>query len=410
LKKSILIIGALSLSLSVFSQQLSHETLVINIEVPVRVFKGNTFVENLTIDDFEVYEDGKVQKVEAVYLIKKTVIEKKEEKRKFAPETARNFYLIFEVTEFDSKITDAMGYFIQNILIPGDNLVIVTPMKTYRMRSDAFQLLSKEQLVKQLERILRRDALTGSSEYRSAVEDLASLARAMSAAISGPGVERMNSVTDRYSGSEFMDRPIDSLLPMYAANLEKLENIRSVDQKKLLDFAKFLKENEGQKYIFLFYQREFIPQIEPRILAQYLSLYEGDPNILHTVSDLLEFKKREISFDLNQVKQAYADASTSIHFLFFSRLPEPIPGVSMKEHSEDIFGAFMEMAKATGGFADSSANPVYLFQKAGEASENYYLLYYSPPDYKKDGKFRKIEVKIKNSNYRITNRAGYFSN
>ena len=112
------------MSLSVFSQQLFHESLVINIEVPVRVFKGNTFVENLTSDDFEVYEDGKLQKIEAVYLIKKTIIEREEEQRKFVPETARNFYLIFEVAEFDSKIVDAMDYFIQNILIPGDNLVL----------------------------------------------------------------------------------------------------------------------------------------------------------------------------------------------------------------------------------------------------------------------------------------------
>ena len=237
MKKFIFLIGGFSLSLSVFSQQLFHESLVINIEVPVRVFKGNTFVENLTSDDFEVYEDGKLQKIEAVYLIKKTIIERKEEQRKFVPETARNFYLIFEVMEFDSKIVDAMDYFIQNILIPGDNLVIVTSLKTYRMRSETLQVIFKKQLANQLEGILRRDALVGSSEYKNAVEDLASLSRVMSAAISGLGNERMSVVTDDISGLQYVDRSLVSLLPIYMVTLEKLENIRSVDQQKLLEFS-----------------------------------------------------------------------------------------------------------------------------------------------------------------------------
>jgi len=67
----------------------------VNIEVPVRVFKGDTFVEDLSIDDFEVFEDGVPQKIEAVYLIKKRNVERSEEKRRFRPETHRNFYLFF---------------------------------------------------------------------------------------------------------------------------------------------------------------------------------------------------------------------------------------------------------------------------------------------------------------------------
>jgi len=44
-----------------------------------------------------------------------------------------------------------------------------------------------------------------------------------------------------------------------------------------------------------------------------------------------------------------------------------------------------------------------------EASENYYLIYYKPKDYKSDGKFKKIKVKIKGKNYRVLHRAGYIA-
>jgi hypothetical protein len=49
------------------------------------------------------------------------------------------------------------------------------------------------------------------------------------------------------------------------------------------------------------------------------------------------------------------------------------------------------------------------FRKAAAAVENYYLIYYSPKNYIQDGKFRKIEVKVKNRKYRVTHRAGYFT-
>ncbi len=84
-------------------------------------------------------------------------------------------------------------------------------------------------------------------------------------------------------------------------------------------------------------------------------------------------------------------------------------GIKMEDNYAEIFSAFSEMAKATGGLIQSSANAAFAFQKAVDASENYYLLYYSPASYKKDGKFKEIRVQVKNKNYRITHRAGYFA-
>ena len=58
MKKVFLSAAVLIMSIAVFSQQITQESLVINIEVPVRVYKGNTFVDNLTIDDFEILDEG----------------------------------------------------------------------------------------------------------------------------------------------------------------------------------------------------------------------------------------------------------------------------------------------------------------------------------------------------------------
>lgn len=70
-------------------RQFQHSTGVVNIEVPVRVFDGDRFVENLTIDDFDVLEDGKPQRIVGLYLIKKTDIRKETAPKALEPVPAQ---------------------------------------------------------------------------------------------------------------------------------------------------------------------------------------------------------------------------------------------------------------------------------------------------------------------------------
>ena len=70
-RKIILSTILLCTALLLFAQEIQHESIVVNIEVQTRVFRGNTFIDNLTKDDFLLYEDGVLQEIDAVYLIKK---------------------------------------------------------------------------------------------------------------------------------------------------------------------------------------------------------------------------------------------------------------------------------------------------------------------------------------------------
>jgi len=48
--------------------------------------------------------------------------------------------------------------------------------------------------------------------------------------------------------------------------LSKLEGLRRVDERGLLNFAGVLKSLPGQKYVYMFYQKESIPQYNPKAL------------------------------------------------------------------------------------------------------------------------------------------------
>lgn len=415
-KRIIFMISSLFLCMTLLPQEISHETIVVNIEVPVRVFKGDKFIDDLTIDDFEVYEDGKIQRIVALYLVKKAIVERKDEQlqQKFSPETKRHFYLFFEVTEYTPKLGDAVEYFIQNVLLTGDSLSVVTPMKQYWMKSETLEKLPKEEVANQLKKILRKDVIMGNAEYKNAINELMGLTKFIAVTISG-GFTSDNQASTMDStmayGAIYEGMELDAQLSLYSQLVYKLEHIRTAEQDKFLDFAKYLKDVDGQKYVFMFYQKEYLPVVDPKILNTYMWNYQDRPDIVQNLTSLFASNVRDISIDVDKVKKAYADASTSIHFLFVTNPhPEQTAGVQMTEHSEDIFAPFMAMAKATGGIAESSANPESLFQQAVEASENYYLLYYSPSNYKRDGKFKNIEVKVRGKNFRVIHRAGYFAN
>jgi VWFA-related protein len=394
------------------AQDIQHVRTAVNIEVPVRVFKGDLFVDNLTIADFEIYEDGRLQNLDAVYLVRKTLIERREETTPLNPDTNRHFYLFFEMSEYDARLRDALEYFVAEVLLPGDELFVVTPMKTYRMKSELLMAAGREKVFEQLLGLLKRDILIGNSEYRDVLDDLKSLALTMAGAV---GLTATNAVSpmaaDMFDAGAVFDvsTSVEEQLQTYTTLLSRLETMRQVDQAQISAFAERLRGQSGRKEIFLFYQREFIPKLDDMILTAYQSVYNERPDIVQTVTGLFEFFKRESTLDVDGIRKAYADSGAAIHFLYLTRPAPKVPGVVMEEQSEDIFAPFREMSLATGGYMASTANLGTAMRSAVSAAENYYLLYYTPRDYVADGRFHTLEVKLKAGGARISHRLGYIA-
>ena len=383
-----LLIGAIFFFILVFfkihsqTQDLQHQASAINVEVQVRVFQGDKFIDNLSLKDFEVYEDGVLQKVEAVYLVNKNNIKREESgilkeqaRQLFSPQVSRHFVLMFEVLDHMPQLNEAIDYFFQEIISPDDTLQIVTPVKTYNFKKEALIRMPKEKIADQLKSKLRKDIVKGSQEYRSAMRSL----------------ERLFSF-----GVE-----ADLRRSMYMEQARILKDLRTFNEERMEQLANFLKQQPGQKQLFLFYQSEQIPLLR----------------------DLEDFEKLELTedvyFDLDKVKQLFSDSSISAHFLYVTlknardwlSTPESMEPLRVYffDQSNEIFNAFREIAKTTGGIVDTSKNPGFLFKKAADASENYYLLYYTPKNYQADGTFKKIEIKIKGGKYNITHREGYIA-
>jgi VWFA-related protein len=383
MKKLILFIAFNILAIIIVAQEIQHETIAINIEVPVRVYKGGKFIDNLTIDDFEVYEDGKLQKIEAVYLIKKTNIERedvkidKETARKiFSPQLSRQFILIFEIRDFLPKVEEAIWYFFEKVIIPGDKLIVATPMRTYNFKEDSWEVVSKTEIASQLIEKLRRDALVRPLDW-----------------------------SDLKDYTEDAEGILTGIKEAYMSQ-------RYIEEKRLIDIAEYLKKLPGQKNVFLFFQQELIDFSMPTPVSSITGIWAG-LDYLNYMSMIASYN----SISPKRIKRAFSDSSILFHFLYlkdesyFKNIEFEGPGSILDKFSTSIgiFDTFSELSKATGGITQTTVNAVASFKTAVDATENYYLVYYAPKNYKSNGEFRNIKIKITNKNYRVIHRAGYIA-
>ncbi len=358
--------------------QQRHESIVVNIEVPVRVLKKDAFVEGLTLADFEVFEDGVSQPVEAVYVIKdKQVV--REERAPGAtpprPRSARSYVLFMDLKEYMPKIGDALDYFFGEVLGLEDSLFVVTPVKTYRFRSEHLARVPRQEAANRLKAILKTDILAGSSAYRKLMRDFFSL-------------------EDEDFPAELADVKEGLLFDLAM----QIRNLTEITEARVTGFAEALKSSEGEKHVFLIYQKDVLPD--------------------HAFDDDRQAELfKGVSFDVEAITRLFSDAQITVHCLYITKTPEfaarpmlqsrSVAGSKLAELSSDVYASFSQIATASGGLVERTTNPSFALRQAAEASGNYYLIYYRPASYRADGRFQKIEVRVKGEGYKVVHRLGY---
>jgi len=389
-----------------FAQAVQHEAIVANISVSLRVFDGDRFVEDLTLNDLELYEDGKPQKIQGLYLTRQSVIERSQAGRDFSPNTARRFYFMFQITDFNPQITEAIDHFFTHVYQPEDQVVIMTPIKNYVLSQEALEVKTRDAIIQDIRNALRRDTSVGVSEFNSLVRDLKRIVHSLTAI----GTSSERTMYNLESSDSTSSSSLEYLLPRYHDTLQHLEELRLVEEGRFIRFAAQLKKLDEQKIVFFFYQREFRPEIEAGALDRLLTFTQSDHSVQAQLRELFYFYHREVNLSGTKLCQAFSDASIVFNLIYMNRQQENIAGIYMREQSEDVFKVFSQVAASSGGIVDTSQNPAAAFANASSLTDRSYLLYYSPEAYVRDGGFRNIVVKVKDRDYRVLHRQGYYAN
>jgi VWFA-related protein len=355
-----------------------HESVVVNIGVPVRVLKKDAFVDGLTLADFEVYENGVRQPIEAVYLIKNKEVLREERTPGAAaprPRNVRNYVLSIDLKEYLPKVGDALDFFFTDVLGPKDSLFVVTPVKTYKFRSEYLARVPRPQVADRLKGILKTDIQLGNSPYRRLMQDFYQL-----------------------EAEDFPPEQADVKETMLFDLAMQIRDLTQIKEGQVMRFADTLKSLEGDKHVFLIFQKEVLPE--------------------HEFSDGRQAELvKTVDFDVDKIKRYFSDASITVHCLFITKTPSvaldpmgqnrTIRAYRLQDLTADLYASFKEMAAATGGLVESTTNPDFALRRAAEVSSNYYLLYYRPLDYRADGRFQRIEVRVKGEGLKVIHRLGY---
>jgi VWFA-related protein len=365
------------------------------VDVRARVMASGRFVGELTLDDFEVLEDGRPQAVRSLAQVRAGQVVRAEGADRPTLRLDRSYTLLFQAVDWDPKLTEVVQHLFGSVLKPGDTMTLVTPTKPYTLQKDALALRTRAELAQGMEEVLRKDILRGGGEYRDLIRDLRRLIRAISSETSTFGEDMESDITTDSTSGLGLETQID--------------RYRLIDETKLVAFADSLKRVPGQKTVVMFYQREYRPEISSGTMSRLMTLYQANPDILGNLMDLFQFYTREKRFDADRVKKAFADAGIDFHFIFMEKKSQRVFGATMREQSEDVYPGFVEIAAATGGTSASSANPAAAFMQAMAAAGDFYLLSYLAEGYVPDGRFRTVEVRVKRGSLQVASGLGYYA-
>jgi len=365
------------------------------VEIPVRVYNDGGFVDSLTEDDFIVNENGEQQKIEAVYLVDRNRIKKTVGKQDINPTVSRNFILVFQAREYTSKIGDALEYFFNNVLLPGDQLTLMTPLRPYGFSRAVLATAGKKELIAKADTVLKRDIAIAATNYFIILDDMKDTIVKM-----GGG----NIVKDQNCILGVTGNDVKTYLSKYRQHLENLEKLQPLTEPLLLKFANALKTQKGRNLIYLFYRQEYRPIPNRNVLDTM-----GQAACLNFDKvELFESERIKESIDTGKVINAFSDASTTVHFLFITEKTGQNSEIPMKNHSEDMYNTLSKIARETNGIVESSAAPLAALKKAVENSKNYYLVCYKKNQPHTPGEFKKIEVRLKQGNYKILHSIGRY--
>jgi hypothetical protein len=371
------------------------------VPVVVRVFEGNRFVPDLSLKDFAIEESDLPVSAEALFLVRKSTIERREGRADVQPDLSRRIVLLFQLTEYDNKIPGALEFLFLKELLPSDTLEIQTPMHNYKLTAAALAAKPRDVLARELNGFVRKDIIEGGMAYNSALRDLKRSVRQ----IGGVGRTGLGDTEGEVDDGTSLEQQ----LMQYGEHLQQMESFRMVDEKKLVSFAEGMKSLRGQKLVFFLYQREFRPEINPQTLDTLVLNNQDRPDILAALETLFSAYRRPINLNREPIIKAFADSGMYFNFLFMNRQPERISGINMREQSEDVYKALSDAAEATGGVTDTSQNAAVSLASALMATESSYILYYTTSTAAPPGTFINLKVSVKGKGYRVVHRAGYFT-
>lgn len=361
---------------------------VVNVEVPVRVFKDGLPVGGLKKSDFRIFEDDAPQAINGFHERRKrmgiqriTLAAEPGE-----PETPRYFVLCFRISDYNDALRGGVDRFFSAILREQDRLLAFVNERTLLLEPGVGQSRRREIL----ERALREEA----ARARQGMDAFFQRIRA------DVDMGRLRTMIEGDMRSFTVPQVIGFLQAYLNAWQEFKAEYLAPDVDTFYNFARHLRRIHGEKWVLSFYQVETFPRIGSAVRQQIAELVG---QLTTSGGAALHFARMigrtldEIDRDMNAAPGFPAEAiakmlvgvDTTYH-CFISHAPRE--GVSkdmeLRRVASDLEASLRLIAETSGGRAIVSGDIGSALHEIEEQEDVCYVLTYAPGNRERAGKVR----------------------
>ncbi len=270
-----------------------------------------------------------------------------------AAKSGNNYILIFQITEYDSKLGDAVDYFFKKMLRPEDQLSILTPARPYNFTAKTREAYTIDQLIAQTKKVLKRDTTVGAANYDQILQAMETVVREIST-----GMDPSYSMSGGASGTDMKAHMIQ-----YRQLLENMRTVRKLNEDLFIKLAQFFKTLPGKNYLYVFYQEEL--RVIPN--RQAMNNLRENMNYKADATELFEEESSEEFIDVEKVGQVLKDASVTLNLLYVRKQAKRKQGMQFKEFSGDVYNVLSKLVQATGGYVEATSKAAAALKKAHAA-------------------------------------------
>ena len=395
------------------------EVNYVDVDVVVTDEKGN-FIPGLTREDFEVFEDGKPQKVDTFAYVEIP----------FVQENA--FQLGDRTVSNDTKSNrDPFAGRLYVIVLDDQD---VAAMRTSIVKKTAKEFVDKYMGANDIAAVVHTSGRTDAAQEFTSNKALlhAAIDKFVGRRMRSLTIERLDSYYQTMIASEenqnTENQPSPSTDPGGHGRLEPSEFERGFRAVGVLDTlrltAEFLASVRGRRKAVLFFSEGIDYPIQNPFGGQSAS------DVIRATQDAITMAARaNVNFHTIDPR-GLVGMTNEFMEMAGSGAPELAGGAPMRTATgepitgltggtfnaqSDLMtelmmsqGSLRELAEQTGGIASVNTNSATTaFNRIVEANSRYYVLGYYPPTRARDGRFHKIEVRTKRQGLRVAARKGY---
>ena len=366
------------------------------VSVALRAYDSGEFVGDLAKDAVVVTEDGQACEVAALRTVLNNKVKKVDGIKGMKPAMNRNFILLYNINEYNSKIADTVDYFFEEVLKRGDQLILLTPLKPYTFSQQTLKGKSTEELIKAAKTVLKRDVAVGASTYLNVVEQMKQVVTEIKMGVDSTATGMGRSST----GSD-----MKSLLIQYRQLLDNMRQSRKINDGLLLKFADIFKAQPGQTHLVIFYHQE----LRPIPVRRTMSNLQKNKSLKFDAMDVFEADESKETMNVQMVGQTLVNSGIYTHLFYLTKPTGRDRRFAMKDNSQDVYGMLSKIADITGGVVETTAKAEAALKQVCAFCDNYYLVDFYSPAPQADGKFRTIGIEVKDRKVKTHYAKGYLA-